>query len=111
MILIDCYCLVMNTITNGRNAKEMTMMLEQTLEQMSATIFVADSCAKAVSENGYAISRGSLHLTFADAVELIANLDRLFCRVPKYQQKRFKSFRNQVVYAFGPDMEEYLSHA
>ena len=44
-----------------------------------------------------------LHLDYSSAVKLVEKLNHLAPGVPKYQQKRFNSIKNQIRIAFGPE--------
>jgi len=84
-------------------------MFEVVLEDMVATVYVTDKDARCVDQYGCPMVRGPLRLTFHEAVELVHKLDRLSLSVPKWQLKRFRSFRNQVAAAFGPEFESFIA--
>lgn len=85
-------------------------MFERTLEEMTAAVFVENGAAAMAFQYGIAdIHPGFNQLTSADATVLILKFDRLQVNVPKRLLKRWLALRNQLIYAFGPDMENHLA--
>jgi hypothetical protein len=81
-------------------------MFEQSLGEMTATIFVDDKGAETCRHNGIALDRGPLSLTYETAVALVERMQRAFLSVPKYQQARFRATMNSIRNAFGPEFWE-----
>jgi hypothetical protein len=81
-------------------------MFEQTLEEMTATVYIDDKGAEACAHNGVALTRGPLFLTYTDAAALVAQMQALFLSVPKYQRARFRATMHSIYNAFGPEFWE-----
>lgn len=84
-------------------------MFEQTPEQMIATVYVEGRDSKLADQYGVVLPAGANRLSFAAAVALVRQLDRALAGVVYVRnQKRVRALRNQIVFAFGPDMEAAL---
>jgi hypothetical protein len=85
-------------------------MFEQTLEEMTATVWIDDKGAEVCRHNGVALVRGPLRLTYPDAVVVVDQMQALVPSVPKYQQARFRAVLGQICNAFGPEFWERHRH-
>ena len=85
-------------------------MFEQVPAQMIATIFIEDRDARLANENGIPVSAGPQVMSFNEALEVIVKMDKALAGVVyKRYQKRFKATRNQIMFAFGPEMEQAVA--
>ncbi|HGO4163058.1 TPA: hypothetical protein ACK1B7_004394 [Serratia marcescens] len=81
-------------------------MFDFSFDDLKASVFVESRDAAMAYQHGAAeITPGNNTISSNKAIELIRKLDRLQRSVPKCQQKRWRSLRNQFVFAFGPEME------
>jgi|LSQX01.3.fsa_nt_gb hypothetical protein len=81
-------------------------MFEIHFEDMTATVFVEHGAAALASKYGVTeLQPGDNKLGWAEALTLISKFDRIQPGVPKRFQKRWQAQRNQICFAFGPDME------
>ena len=82
-------------------------MFEQTLEDMTATIFIEDREARILDAAGVAtFNKGSLRLNYQEAADLVERMKRLQSGVPKHEVKRYTACLNSIKNAFGPEFWE-----
>ncbi|EMB2824028.1 TPA: hypothetical protein ACPH4X_003809 [Pseudomonas aeruginosa] len=81
-------------------------MFEVAFEEMTATVFVEEGAAGMAYMYGAAdVQPGENKLRCAEGLALIRKLDRLQAGVPKHLHKKWCALRNQICFAFGPEME------
>lgn len=86
-------------------------MFEVAFEEMTATVFIEEGAAGMAYRYGAAeVQPGENKLRCAEGLALIRKLDRLQAGVPKHLHKKWRALRNQICFAFGPEMEAALQH-
>ena len=81
-------------------------MFEVAFEEMTATVFVEEGAAGMAYMYGAAeVQPGENKLSCAEGLALIRKLDRLQTGVPKHLHNKWRALRNQICFAFGPEME------
>lgn len=86
-------------------------MFEVRFEEMTATVFVEEGAAGMAYRYGAAeVQPGVNKLRSAEGLALIRKLDRLQAGVPKHLHKKWRALRNQICFAFGPEMEAAIEH-
>jgi len=91
-------------------------MFEQTLQEMTASIYIHPDryqmlTASNVGVNSNLIFSGEHIYTMEEAVDAIKSIDKALLSCPKYLRKKILSERNMFVFAFGPEMEEFIGVA
>ena len=92
-------------------------MFDQTIEEMTATVFVEPGLFEQLSSSTCAVIcpetlvAGGNRLTFADARAVIERADRMGKSAPKHLHNKIRAFRNGVVNAFGPEMVDLYGFA
>ncbi len=80
---------------------------------MEATIIIEKEMYNIIGAQNVGLSNcglvvGMNTLTFSEAIDVIGQFDKALLSCPKYLRKRVLATRNQIVYSFGPEMEERL---
>lgn len=82
-------------------------MFEQTLEEMTASVWLDQREAAMLDQLGVAKLAAGFHtLTYPEAVELVEKMQRLSSGVRKHLQPRYRACMGSVCNAFGPEFWE-----
>lgn len=89
-------------------------MFEVELQNMVSTEYVGPEiyniiCGDNVGLDNCGLVEGWNELSFSKAISIIQKINKALISCPKYLKKRVESLKNQIIFGFGLDMEEYLN--